>query len=482
MMSSASYDPAASLPASAADAGNATHSKRVERGLGVVRSRYVQAAMTYLTRPRFWLLGAAYLTLVYWRIKVIDPRLQVPASTNLAVLLACSVALHMRRQFGAPAAHLAPGFAAPHLAVGAFMASLGWLVVPLVQMATGHWPWTSLAFHAVAGLFGAVVVCWPKAMLGLAALPVAFFWSSYMLAFPNTFLSRLLAGAEPEVAIGIFGAAVAAQGVAGWSLVRERDRSVPFGDELVLEPSVAKQSSNFAARFLLTTRDAAAAGMLEWSDARLWPITRWRVPVVVSWAQWAMPVAFALAMVVVMLVQNEPAWAVVGAVVTTSVLMVAPFSGWHARRRALATELLRPVSRGRFFAEQALALALDVVLWNVLSSAIAVSLLEFMTRYFRHDFRTVDGVLWYLAIQWSMAFFVYGLALATIRWHYWVFLITAVGIGWLCGFWMVVGYHAATSKRGLVVDDTQTFLFLTVVLGLVMGCLGFRRMLTSEPT
>jgi hypothetical protein len=65
--------------------------------------KYVQVALTYLYRPRFWILGPCYLLASRWwggataTYSYSFP--QMLCSTSIACVVACFIALHLRRQF-----------------------------------------------------------------------------------------------------------------------------------------------------------------------------------------------------------------------------------------------------------------------------------------------------------------------------------------------------------------------------------------------
>ncbi len=445
-------------------------------------NKYAWVAMTYARRRRFWILAACYLLMVYWWVAGVTPPFQVVASANLGVIVTSLIALQLRRQFGTPSAHLVPGFAGPHLAVGAAIGGCVWLLLPSVQALLGNWPWGGLAFHAVAGLIGAAVACWPKSIALLAALPVACAWSFGTIGTNNTLAHRLIEGQVPELAFGLVLASVVAQAIAAWVLLRQSDRSVSHGDDLVLEPSIANQTGNPFSRAILASRDAVAERFLTMRPRPLWAILRWRVPVAVSWVQLALPVAFVLAMVAVTILTREAGWTLFGMVATTCVLFVAPFSSWHPRRRSMPTEFMWPVARGQFLRQQGLALALDLAMWVALATVIDLAVVLFINYWERSS--SVDLLILRIEVilLWSMAVFIYGVAAATIRFQYWVLLITALGSGWLFGYWFALALYYSRNRMDGHPNMSHFYVFvaITVALGALMTWFSYRRLLVSD--
>ena len=162
-----------------------------------VSTRYWYVAETYWRRPRFWFFGACYVATFAWWLRLADPKTQVLISFNLAWIAGCFIALHIRRQFGSAAARLVPGFALPHLVIGAAVIGLIWLAIPGVEVALGRWPRASIALHAVAATLTAAVVCWPRVLVLLAASPVIL---AAMLHYAHS--ARLDAWAVYSMAIG----------------------------------------------------------------------------------------------------------------------------------------------------------------------------------------------------------------------------------------------------------------------------------------
>jgi hypothetical protein len=216
---------------------------------------YWQVALTYGYRRRFWIFAVCYLAMGSWWIAV-DPRLQVLASVNLACIVGCFIALQVRRQFAASPAHLMPGFAMPHLVVAALAGLFVWFFVPAVQIARGNWPSSALAFHAVAGLLLPIVACWPRAIILMAALPVAFIYAANVVNVQESVAARLMAGQEPWLGTALVAAAVLAHPWAALVLLRLPDGSAS-ADELAIEPQVSGQPLSRWHRWNLARRDVA---------------------------------------------------------------------------------------------------------------------------------------------------------------------------------------------------------------------------------
>src|SRR5262245_22698964 len=93
-------------------------------------SPYWPIVQNYLVRLRFWVLAVLYaLTLsssLQWRFA---PEL-IAFFVFVNCLIASFLALHLRRQVTGPAAHLVPGYAAPHLIVSALVTLTIWGLIP----------------------------------------------------------------------------------------------------------------------------------------------------------------------------------------------------------------------------------------------------------------------------------------------------------------------------------------------------------------
>ncbi len=117
----------------------------------------LQVARTYWHRPRFWCFGLPYLLVaLVWapRTRGVDISVAVLTSVLTAAMIGSFVALHLRRQFGSPAAKVIPGFATAHLLVGMAAGLLIWAGVPAVQAALVGVPWWGpVGAHAIAGIY-----------------------------------------------------------------------------------------------------------------------------------------------------------------------------------------------------------------------------------------------------------------------------------------------------------------------------------------
>jgi hypothetical protein len=446
-------------------------------------NKYWQVALTYLRRPRFLLLVFCYLAVVGWRAASTDPAFQVVVSANLACVVGCFVALQLRRQFGSSSAHLLPGFMLPHLVVGGLVSGAVWIFLPLGLTLLGSWPPGALPVHAVAGLLLAAVACWPKAISLIAALPVVFAWSLFSATRENDGLVRhLLQGKERMLAIGLVLAAVLAHALAVWFLLRLSDQSASELDDLVVESPSSVQTSGRWYQWNLGFRDAVVERSLSRADRWSWPVGRWRIPTAISPLQLALPVLFVLAMMVVGLAVHEPGLGYLPALLTSCVILLAPYGPWQLRRGSLSWEFVHPVTRPQYCRQLAAALALDACLWTCLASAISIGLVVLL--FFTSEPGEVPPpkfLAGHLAILWGMAALLYGIALATFRFRYWVLLIAALGATWTLAVWIALADIAIrTSGVPEMFVFVCVFSLASAVVGIALAWFAYRRWLEAD--
>lgn len=158
--------------------------------------------------------------------------------------------------------------------------------------------------------------------------------------------------------------------------------------------------------------------------------------------------------------------------VCTSVILVAPYSAWQTRRRAFAMELMRPVTRDYFWREMFCALAWDVAVWTIAASVVATAgtfLLFADSIQWILFAESVQFVAGYVAVLWSMGIFLFGVALITMRFRYWLQLILSAGLGWcIAGVYLTTWLrirHAPSS--GPTTLDLGWFLLVSTGCGLL---------------
>ncbi len=451
---------------------------------------YWQVLRTYLWRPRFWVLGFFYLLLVWglfwWKAWDGDyrGRGQASFSATYTALAACFLALHVRRQFTTDSALLVPGYALPHLVVGVLISSLLWLIVPTAAILSGNWPPGALAFHAGAAILMTAVACWPRAIVLLVAVPVMLVWTnSFLPPGDKPVMTQLLDGQRPVLANLLVGAALLAQFVAGFLLLRMPRRGVTTNDEFTLDSKASVQEFNPLIRWFHSGRDAAAERLLE---ARVFAsIQRWRVPVATSFAQLSIPVVCVLAAAAIGLANgNWQGWSAAATAMTCAVLLFVPLGPWHARRHAMSQEILLRVTRPRYFRQIILSMALDMALWMTVASAIiAVVALAFVLND-RPKFNTLDyliGAAIYFSPLWSMAIFVFGVGLATMRWPLWLPIVAGVALVWFFGVWVaIVTFHTQNPKLGNEFVGFAIFIAMNVVVGLLLTLSTYRRWVRND--
>jgi hypothetical protein len=452
-------------------------------------NRYWQIARTYYRRPRFWVFGGIYLgSMLWWTSHSVEPSLQAMASTALACVMAAFIALHLRRQFSGAAARMLPDFAGPHLVVGAFMSLLTWVAVPWLEAAmAGLPPLGLIAIHSVAGMFLALVVCWRQAIFVLAALPLL------ALAAVNRFLfqhsmadwyERLVHAGEPLPSLALIGSAVLAQVVAALVLLRLSDLDAPLNDDFLADVPRTDGFTGQISELLLKLSDRRLRRRLADAGYWGWSIERWRLPVAVSGAHFALAVlATMLLMTVAWYVSGQPEGIAIGSILAVPLMLMAPFSLWHQRRRALSVEFMRPVARAQFFQQLAVALAVDVVLWTALASVLNT------VGYAMIDYRGTPHVQIYrfiacqFCIVWAIAVWLYGVGLATFRFRYWIPMMVGFALAWCFVIVPIVAAYEANGKHhtGTVpILPVLVFCLLTAGFGVLMASIAYRWWVASD--
>ncbi len=330
-----------------------------------------QVALTYLHRPRLLIAGGLYLLTSWWWSSRVAFDLRVTSSVELACILACFIALHVRRQLGTSDCGVVPGYALPHLAVAALASTLVWVAVPCIQAAlTGAKAWQLIAAHAVAGLFLTLVAVWPKAIALLAASPVVIVWIvTARFETRSSFLLRFIEGHEPAWSWALIVLTVVAHPLAAYVLLRQSEHGLAANDDFSIESVRPDRPLGRWESAMLASRDASVERRLSAAGGRCWTIARWRIPVAISWCPLALVTLCDTAMMALAEYVSRGS-IVLAAMIVSAVMLVMPFGPWNARRHAIAMELMRPVTRIQLFRGLAGALLLDVCLWTAFASVV----------------------------------------------------------------------------------------------------------------
>ncbi|HEX3726331.1 MAG TPA: hypothetical protein VHV08_08810, partial [Pirellulales bacterium] len=344
-----------------------------------------QVARTYAYRPRFWIFGGCYvLSMLWWTAHAVAPVIRSITSVALAAMVGCFVALHLRRQFGSSGAKMMPGFAGPHLAVGALVSLSIWLVVPAVGAWLVGLPLVGrLGIHAIAGIFLALVVCWRRVILLLAATPLLVMWMRTTILTDHSWAERFVEGQFPWIAASLFAIALVLHVAAAVVLLRLSDQSAAVSDDFLVETPRTDHIVGRWDDWLLTFRDTAVRHRLADAGSGWWTVERWRIPTVGSWLQLGLAVSLAMLLLGIIWGASgeRPMAGVVAVLIAAPIMLVAPFGSWHQRRIALGLESMRPVTRTQFVREIFLALALDVFRWTCVASIFSTATL-YLTLFF----------------------------------------------------------------------------------------------------
>ena len=453
-------------------------------------NRYFQVARTYYTRPRFWFWGGLYALGLLWRfLYTSEPLVHALCSLSLAMALGCFIALHLRRQFSGSAASLWPDFARLHLAVGAAASLLVWVVVPSIEA------WLSglsavglIALHAIAGIFLALVVCFRQVILSLVALPLVALAIVPTAAARNRFtevFDSLIAGGAPWSAVLLIGAATGAHLIAAWVLIRLGHRPAPLSDDLLAEaPGAELVVAGHLSGLLLAFRDRAIGHRLADAGHLGWSVTRWRLPVAVSVAHFAIVAGTILTVmgVVSYLADNRGGAASV-AVLTVPLLLVAPFSLWHQRHTAMSSEFMRPVTRGQYFRQMALALAMDVACWTALALALATFTLSlFIFPNTGNRWELYQPLLVQAEIMIAISIWLYGFGVMSFGLRYWIPILIGLMFVWVFVTVPIVERVSVAWDRNATFIFPNLFAGVTASAGVLMTMLAHRHWVNSDVT
>jgi len=180
------------------------------------------------------------------------------------------------------------------------------------------------------------------------------------------------------------------------------------------------------------------------------------------------------------------AWAAFALVLSCAILLLLPLGPWQSRRWAMSQEILRPVSREKYYRQFLGAMAMDMVTWLGTASVLifVVVLLEWyninpvnrltdVTRMFALSF----------ALLWSMAAFVYGVGVATLHRRFWLPIIAVTTIGWFVGCWYSValtGLYLNIRSDWYMAMAFVAFPVVTAAIGLGLTLSTYRRWVRGD--
>jgi hypothetical protein len=404
-------------------------------------------SLTYVMRWRFWFFGVWYLVVAWpW-----EQRVDLAATLircMLGGILACFVALHLRRQFATPAAKIVPGFAGPHLAIGAVVSAAIWIAVPSIAAWVRGLPaWGPIGAHAPIGLLLALVVCWRPAMLLLALVPLALMATATPIWFDQQALpNQFIRGEFPEWSWAAIVLAVTANVLAAGRLMRMSEADSSASDDFSVEPVEEGRITGRWDEWLLKARDTAIRRRLADAGFGWWSVQRWRVPGAISWVHLALAVLGGTLLVAFACWASDSrqaATAVAGLV--TVALVFAPVHSWHQRRGVTPLEFMRPVTRRQYFGQSAAAFGLDMCVWTVVAAVFAVGS-ACAIHWQTHELLGILLTLLVIVTHASLVF--YAVGLATYRLRFWLPLMAGLCFAWLFVMLLFAGLIVETKLYG----------------------------------
>lgn len=226
-------------------------------------NKYWEVARTYIYRPAFWMFAAIYLVL---GSQLPNETSSEPVSLSLlpvAALTCCLIAIHLRRQFGTAAAMTLPGFAPPHLAMGAVASLSVCVVLPgLLAWKIGANPWATIGRYSVAGILLAAVARKPSAIALLAVIPALVIWFEVSAHDAHSFVTQFLFGDEPGPLTTMFVISLVCQVAAGFYLLRLGTREIAISDEL-FSPSQLDSAAKGSFSYLRLSQQDAGRSQVE---------------------------------------------------------------------------------------------------------------------------------------------------------------------------------------------------------------------------
>jgi hypothetical protein len=467
---------------------------------------YLHVLNTYAWRWRFWIFGGLYVY-VGWLVahasdhpaargRTTDALAHLQMifiSTIVAFLLMAFLALHVRRQFGTPQAHVMPGFFAPHFGMFVFTSSLAWIVAPvLIAWRCGLPVLPFISGHACAAIFLGLVVIWPGAMMLLVAAffaPALFAQTSSIsrasqLRFAENFVSGQLGG----LYFALFALAAAAYVGAAWRLRRLSDLSAATSDDFSLEIKNDAYTNRGAFKLLENLRDLATERRLAATMHAREGVGVRRIPSAASFGELALYGLIILAIAPL-------AWYLFGApeagmfVVTvgSAIMVFGPLSTWRFRLNALAPEVLKPTTRRDAIRRVVLAMGMDFLIWGAAASLVVVC--GYLLMIGQRGFAYPSSVSTHLLAMWGAIVLIYGITLATMRFRYWVPLFLGLIPGTMvsCLLLALLFVQLADPGRNMRRDDwrfaiqvSARFAVCCAAIGLVLSRYSYRRLLEAD--
>lgn len=383
-------------------------------------NKYLHVAHSYLRRPRFWIFGLSYLLIVA-QTNPNNPQLQICSTVLFASIVMGLLALHLRRQFATPQAHLMPDFFVPHVTVAILASTAVWIAVPWWEASRMKVdPLIVISVNALTPVLLAAVVWWPKAIVLIPAVPMLAM-RLVMQRRPDQigFVKQFMAGERWEAYWALIALGVAGLILTAWRLARLPDIAVATSDDFALEPPRSDLPANQWLERLMAWRDAAIDRRLMIATGRGALLATRRIPSTISLAELALlSVAIVVLMPLAWYVLGDAggAWTVL--ILGTGLMLFAPFSSWRFRCNALAMEFMRPAARDVFLRQMIWAMALDFCLWT--SAATLVSACGQLLFSRLSGFNYFVGFAIQTVAMWGFAVLLFGIGLATLRFRAWL--------------------------------------------------------------
>jgi hypothetical protein len=253
--------------------------------------------------------------------------------------------------------------------------------------------------------------------------------------------------------------------------LRLGDQGILISDDFAIETPASEQPGGRLDELLKNFRDAKVRHRLADVGYGAWAVERWRIPVAITWPSLALAVIVVVALGALCGWIGDSRQAAVAAIVAASVMMIlAPFNAWHMRRGAMPLELLRPVTRWRYFLQIAAAVAIDVGVYALLASVLGSSAIYFA---YRPSPDVPGRVLVYLACLWSSALLFYGTGLATFRMRYWLPLMIGVLVVWVIGTLLIASNFIVRQAAQPSYAEPVSMLVSAIWFGVVISAVTF---------
>jgi hypothetical protein len=449
-------------------------------------NKYAHVVHSYVRRPRFWIFGGCYLAFAGLRTPDM-PHIPLPSSVLFACVVTGLGALHLRRQFATPQAHLMPDFFVPHFVVAVAASALVWIAVPWWEAAQIHVsPLPVISVHALAAVLMAAVVLWPKTIVLIPAAPLLVVWMVIPRHRGDTFALRFMAGDEWGAYWGLIGLAVVGYALAAWRLARLSDMAVAVSDDFSLEQSSVELSGNPWMNRLRDWRDAALDRRLNAGAGRGASIAWRRIPSTISWPELAL---FSIAIIALVpvgwYVLGEPSGGWVVMTVGTGLMLFAPLSSWRFRCNALTQEFMYPAARGPFLRQILVAMALDFCLWTSVATIVAAC--GYLILIEQAGFEFTKGLAAHATAMWSVSMLLFGTGLATLRFRAWMplfvgVLVVSLGLAFFSPLLVATVLQRISGRYGWMSGYLffTTFATVCVAIGLILTRAAYRHWLSMD--